>query len=63
MNTLYLILIALGFSAGILTTALRSGEDFKSNTTCIDETNEYVEEIDILSEPETKSMNLFDILD
>lgn len=62
MNTLYLILIGLGFSAGVITTALKSEENIQSSTICTDNTNECIKETKVLSEPETKSLDLLNII-
>ena len=63
MNALYLILIALGFSAGVLSTALKSEEDIQSSTIHVDETNECIKETEVLLEPKTNSINFLNILE
>ncbi len=63
MNVLYLILIAISFSAGILTTVFKADTINQSNPVCIENNDNCVNENKVIAEPEADSENIFLILE
>lgn len=58
MNALYLILIALGFSAGVLATALKTDKESNCNL-CVEEKEESSAADQIILEQDTKPETLY----
>jgi len=61
MNSIYLILIALGFSAGIIVSVIDSDKNQTQNIN-IDAEMENCNNLEALQEPET-NVNILDIID
>ncbi len=61
MNAIYLILIALGFSAGIIVSVVDSDTNQTQNIN-IDEDMDNCNNLEAIQEPETK-VNILDIID
>lgn len=63
MNALYLILIAIGFSAGVLATVLKADTSTQLNNTCIENNDNSTNEIYVLDEPKTDKGSLLLLLE
>ena len=62
MNAIYLILIGLGFTAGVISTALKSDTDIQYSKANIEKKEDSLNKIQVISEQDIEPLELLNII-